>query len=300
MVEKRPLPWNLRRALLLLGLFLGVVMLGTVPTLLQRFKTHLQLSMDASALWKSLGRILPAEPVFFTVEGHRAFLFLPKADKRSDPQPWVWFSPTVGRSPGEAQAWIFSHLLREGIAIGGVDVGESYGSPAGVAVYSAFYEEAIRRFHLARRVVLLPQSRGGLMSYNWARHNAEKVAGVAAIYPMVNALSSEKGIRVLAKAHGLSREAFLQDANARNPLEGLEPLARAGVPIVHILGDADPMASFEKHSGELQKRYEALGGSVRIILIPGVGHEVSPLILENEEFIQSVIQMAATSTMSGK
>ena len=32
-------------------------------------------------------------------------------------------------------------FLENGIAIAGVDVGESYGSPEGVAVYSALYKE---------------------------------------------------------------------------------------------------------------------------------------------------------------
>ena len=36
-------------------------------------------------------------------------------------------------------------FLENGIAIAGVDVGESYGSPAGRALYSALYEELTGR-----------------------------------------------------------------------------------------------------------------------------------------------------------
>ena len=41
--------------------------------------------------------------------------------------PWVWYAPTLPGLPGQEERWMFEKLLVAGIAIGGVDVRESYG-----------------------------------------------------------------------------------------------------------------------------------------------------------------------------
>ena len=45
--------------------------------------------------------------------------------------PWVWYAPTLADMPGEAEEWMFQRFLDAGLAIAGVDVGESSGSPDG-------------------------------------------------------------------------------------------------------------------------------------------------------------------------
>ncbi|OHB77699.1 MAG: hypothetical protein A2W31_09085 [Planctomycetes bacterium RBG_16_64_10] len=61
---------------------------------------------------------------------------------------------------------------REGNALGAAgdlpSIGESYGNVEGRRVYSALYSELTSNHHLAPKACLLPQSRGGLMLYNWA------------------------------------------------------------------------------------------------------------------------------------
>ena len=44
---------------------------------------------------------------------------------------------------------------------------ESYGSPAGRKVFSAFYDLMLKDYKLDAKVSLVAQSRGGLMLYNW-------------------------------------------------------------------------------------------------------------------------------------
>ena len=63
----------------------------------------------------------------------------------------------------------------------GIDVGESFGSPDGSALYSALYDELTQHRGFAAKPVLLGRSRGGLMTLSWAAANADKVAGFAGI-----------------------------------------------------------------------------------------------------------------------
>src|SRR5215472_1335393 len=72
---------------------------------------------------------LPIPGEVFKVEGHTAFLILPEPERRVAGMPWVWYAPTLPGLPGAEETWMFQKFLDEGIAIAGIDVGESYGSP---------------------------------------------------------------------------------------------------------------------------------------------------------------------------
>ena len=52
----------------------------------------------------------------------------------------------------------------------------------------------------------------------------------------------------------------------------MEPLAKAGVPLLHVYGDADEVVPWEENTGLLAERYRALGGSIQLIGKPGVRH----------------------------
>jgi pimeloyl-ACP methyl ester carboxylesterase len=55
-----------------------------------------------------------------------------------------------------------------------------------------------------------------------------------------------------------------------SPLENLAPLAKAGVPIMHVSGSLDPW--LDRHTRVAQKRYRELGGQITVILNEGDGH----------------------------
>ena len=59
-----------------------------------------------------------------------------------------------------------------------------------------------------------------------------------------------------------------------NPLDRLAPLARTGVKLLHVHGDADTVVPLEKNSGELARRYRAIGGHADLVVVPGRGHQV--------------------------
>lgn len=213
----------------------------------------------------------------FTVNGRPAFVMLPPAANRiKGPQPWVWYAPTLGKNlPGKAEEWMFQQLHAKGIAIAGVDVGESYGNPQGRAVYQALYDELTRKRGFSLGPVLLARSRGGLMLYNWAVEHPESVGGIAGIYPVCN-LASYPGIARAAPAYGMNPEELTLKLEAHNPVSRLQKLAEYKVPVFHLQGDSDKVVPLEQNSGLLAKNYRTLGGPIDVDVVKGQGHNMWP------------------------
>jgi 6-phosphogluconolactonase len=70
--------------------------------------------------------ILPGESVL--VAGRSAFVLLPPEKKRTNPQPWVLYSPTLPGLPDQHEEWMHERFLEAGVAVADIDVGEAYGS----------------------------------------------------------------------------------------------------------------------------------------------------------------------------
>ncbi len=93
----------------------------------------------------------------FTVAERPAFIISPTKE-REGPTPWVLYAPTLGRGlPGGAEDWMFRQFVEAGIAIAGVDVGESYGSPEGRATYNALHKHLTEEHGFAPKACLLAQ-----------------------------------------------------------------------------------------------------------------------------------------------
>lgn len=226
------------------------------------------------------------------VDGHNAFLILPKEPHKGRTIPWVWYAPTLPGLPGPEENWMFGQLLAAGIAICGVDVGESYGSPEGRAVYSAFYKELTGNRGMSARACMLARSRGGLMLYNWAVEHPEAIAGIAGIYPVCN-LRSYPGLDQACGAYGLTEKELEAQLARHNPIDRLAPLAKARVPIFHIHGDSDLGVPLVDNSGELARRYRGLGGPVELVIPPGQGHSMWVGFFQCQELVDFLIKQAA-------
>ena len=240
---------------------------------------------------KTVVKKLPIKGEAFSIEGRTAFLILPAEAKAGHPTPWLWYAPTVRGLPGKAEKWMFDRFLDKGIAIAGVDVGESYGSPKGRAIYSALYKELVEGRGLAKQACLLARSRGGLMLYNWAVENPDSVVCVAGIYPVCN-LSSYPGLNRACGAYGMTTEQLADKLAEHNPIDRLAPLAKAKVPIFHIHGDSDKVVPLEKNSAELAKRYGELGGKMTLNIVKGQGHNMWPGWFQCQELVDFMIAHA--------
>ena len=219
------------------------------------------------------------------IDGHAAFIILPKILSGAVPMQWVWYAPTFqGSLPSPRHSFIIQRVLKAGMAFAGVDAGESYGNAGGTALYTAFHDALTEHFQLSPKAVLLPQSRGGLMLYNWAAMHAEQVERIAGIYTVCD-LQSYPGLKTAAAAYHLSEAQMAVELPRHNPIDLLAPLVMAKVPILHIHGDSDKLVPMEKNSAELARRYRALGGSMELLVVPGKGHEEADEFFTSERFV---------------
>jgi alpha-L-rhamnosidase len=232
---------------------------------------------------------LPLPGQLFAVAGCTAFLILP--DKVAPGMPWIWYAPTLKGLPEKVETWMFERFLDAGMAIAGVDVGESYGSPQGRAAYSALYRELVDQRGLSKKACLLARSRGGLMLYSWCADHPACVACIAGIYPVCN-LSSYPGLARACAAYGMTEAELAASLTEHNPIDRLGPLAQAGVPIFHIHGDTDTVVPLDKNSALVKARYDALGGDMTLEVVPGQGHNMWSGWFHSQDLVDFVIANA--------
>ncbi|ULQ50999.1 alpha/beta hydrolase family protein [Flavihumibacter fluvii] len=235
---------------------------------------------------------LPLPGEVFTVAGSTAFILLPeKKTGDTSAVPWVWYAPTLPGLPGPEELWMFKQFLAAGIAIAGIDVGESMGNAAGRKIYTSFYHELIANRHYAALPVLLARSRGGLMLYNWAVEHPQQVGAIAGIYPVCD-LASYPGIEKAAIAYGWSVKKMQRRLTENNPVTRVQPLAKAGIPILHLHGDVDELVPLEKNSGAIAEQYKKYGGPMTLLVQKGQGHTMWEGFFQSQALVDFVISHA--------
>jgi pimeloyl-ACP methyl ester carboxylesterase len=240
---------------------------------------------------------LPLDGEVFEVSGHTAFLIPAMADSHAAAKPWVWYAPTLPNLPGPEERWMFERFRAAGVAIAGIDAGESYGSPAGNKAFDSMYAAMTARGY-AVKPVLLGRSRGGLMALSWAAANPDKVGGFAGIYPVCD-LASYPGVDRAAGAFEMKAEELKAKLRQFNPMDRLENLAKAKVPQFAIHGDIDKVVPLEANSARVKERYAALGGSMTLIIAPQQGHNMWPGFFQCRELVEFVIANAGVGSARG-
>lgn len=228
------------------------------------------------------------------VDGCRAIVVEPA--HTAPGRPWIWRAEFFDHRPELDVA-----LLARGWHLAYIEVGNTFGCPDVMKHWDAFYRELTRVHGLWRRPVLEGLSRGGLYVYNWASRNPRCVGAIYGDNPVCDFKSwpGGKGVgpgspddwRALQQCYGFRTEA---DALAYrgNPLDRLAPLARARVPIVHVCGDADEVVPYPENTVILRERYERLGGTIHVIVKPGLHHhphgldDPSPLVSLIERWVK--------------
>jgi len=209
----------------------------------------------------------------FEIEGKKAWLVVPR--QPAEGKPWIWRTEFFGHEPQADLA-----LLEAGWHVAYVDVQNLYGAPIALERMDRFYNGVVADHGLSRKVVLEGFSRGGLFAFNWAAKHPDKVASLYVDAPVCDFKSWPAGKgngkggpadwkRCLA-AYGLTEEEAL--AYPGNPIDNLKPLAEKKIPILAVCGDADDVVPLAENMEVVRKRYEALGGEVKMIVKPGIGH----------------------------
>lgn len=236
-----------------------------------------------------------AKRLDFPVAEGRGFIIQPTQPATDGSHPWLWYAPTfIGQHPDDSHAWMAKQLLEAGFAICGIDVGESYGSPAGTGLYNAFYNHVRVHYGLDERPCLLPQSRGGLMLLNWAIENPKKVQCIAGIYTVCN-IESYPGVEKACAAYGMSSDELTAQLGRYNPVRRVEVLADARIPLLFIHGDSDAVVPIEANAGKLVEECQHLGGDAHLIVVPGKGHEVCPEFFESDAMIAFLLSKGQTT-----
>ena len=200
----------------------------------------------------------------FQVAGKKAYVVVPKV--AASGKPWVWRArfPTY-------HAKVDQVLLGKGFHIAYIDVSGLFGAPKAVAVWDQFYKE-MRKQGLASKVALKAVSRGGLIAYNWAKKNPEKVACIFAEVPVCDIKSwpggKGKGIgsatdwKQAQKAYGKTEAQLLVWKG--NPIDDLGALAKAKVPVMHVVGVQDKVVPHDENTDVLMKNYIQAGGVMTV------------------------------------
>ena len=191
-------------------------------------------------------------------------------------RPWVWRARFWGHEPQTDVA-----LLEQGFYVAYCDVADLYGSAAALARWDRFYDLLTRQGGFSRKVVLEGMSRGGLPVYNWAARHPRRVACIYADAPVMDISSwpmgrgrgqlSEADVQALLQAYGFKQEA--EAAQWRhNPIDAARRIARAGIPCLHVVGDADSVVPVAENTAPFEAAMRRHGGNIQVIHKPGVGH----------------------------
>lgn len=209
----------------------------------------------------------------FEVDGRPSLLIVPKTPAKGN--PWIWRTEFFGHEPQGDLA-----LLAKGYHVAYMDLQNMYGAPVALEHMDNFYDFLVMEYRLSPKVFLEGFSRGGLFAFNWAARHPAQVAGLYVDAPVCDFKSwpagkgkgtgSPEDWERCKEVYGLSEEDAL--AYEFNPIDNLEPLAEAKIPIFSICGDADEVVPFAENMAIVEKRYKELGGSVQVILKPGIGH----------------------------
>ncbi len=210
----------------------------------------------------------------FLVQGKMASVVVPR--QTAPGKPWVWHGEFFGHKPAPDIA-----LLGDGFHVVYLKVPDMLGCPDAVAAWNALYAELTGKYGFAKKAALVGLSRGGLYVYNWAAANPDKVACIYGDAPVCDFKSwpggkgkgkgSPRDWQLVMERYGFQSEAEAL-AYDKNPVDSLVPLAKAGVPLLHVYGDADDVVPWDENTGVVAERYRKLGGSITLIAKPGVGH----------------------------
>jgi len=211
----------------------------------------------------------------FQFQGRSAWVVVPATPLPGNPWSWCMMFPDAF-----TQRCAAPQLLAAGFHHAYIDVGNSFGSPVAVATLAAFRDDLVRR-GLAPRAALIGISRGGLYAHRYA---AEHPAHVAVIYGDAAVCDFKSWPGGKGKGKGspgdwtacLAAYEFPNEAAALaytgNPVDALEPLAKAGIALVHVVGDADDVVPPAENGLVVAERYGKLGGTIELIHKPGCGH----------------------------
>ncbi|MCK0144393.1 GDSL-type esterase/lipase family protein [Arenibacter sp. F26102] len=213
--------------------------------------------------------------------------------------PWVLRARFWGHEPQTDIA-----LLERGFHIAYCDVANLFGGPEAMKRWDEFYK-LMTQTGLSKKVVLEGMSRGGLIIYNWADKNPEKVACVYADAPVLDGKSWPGGLgkgmgsssdwEAFKKVYSLKTEKDIHNFKG-NPIHKIKAIAKGGYPMMHVCGAADDVVPIDENTKLFETGINAQGGTIEVIYKEGIGHH--PHSLENPNPIVDFILRATDQKLN--
>lgn len=212
--------------------------------------------------------------VSFTVGGRESYFVCP--EKPAPGARWAWRAEFFGAFDGADLG-----LLKAGWYLAYHRVSDMYGCPKAIEYMSEFQDVMVRGFGMNEKTVLIGVSRGGLYSFNYAAAHPERVAALYLDAPVLDIKSWPVGLgrgdsggdkcrRECLEWYGLTLEE-IRDFHG-NPLDYAEKVAKSGIPMIIVAGDADTAVPLEENAAIMEKLFTEAGGKMKMIVKPGCGH----------------------------
>ena len=209
----------------------------------------------------------------FVHAGRPATLVVPA--RAAPGRPWLWRGEFFGAAANVDEA-----LVARGWHLAYLDCKNTFGSPETMRKWDGLYAWLTSELQLSARPVLVGISRGGLYVYRWAALHPQQVALIYGDAPVCdvkswpggkgNGRGSPRDWRLFLQTFALTEEQALRWQG--NPIDLLAPIARARIPLLHVVGDRDDVVPLDENTTLLAERYRRLGGRIEVWVKPGVGH----------------------------
>lgn len=209
----------------------------------------------------------------YLFKGHEARIVFP--NKKDSNNYWIWRARFWGHEPQLDKA-----LLEKGFHLVYIDVADMYGNEEAVELWNQFYHHCVLAYELNPKVVLEGMSRGGLIIYNWASKNTDKVFSLYADAPVCDIKSWPGGMfkgkgspdawKICLDAYGLDKETVKDFMDI--PVNNCVSIATAGIPVIHVYGEDDKVVPYAENTALLAENFRAAGGTIELIGKKGIGH----------------------------
>jgi pimeloyl-ACP methyl ester carboxylesterase len=190
------------------------------------------------------------------------------------PKKWVLRARFFGHEPQLDKA-----LLKAGYHIAYIDVSNLYGNHEAIKIWDDFYEYLVQNYTFYRKVVLEGMSRGGLIVYNWAVKNLDKVSVIYADAPVMdfrswpggqNGKFSKVDWERCKKAYGVNENQARTYKNI--PVNYAKQFAKSDVSIIHVCGLNDMVVPYKENTEVFATQLKKLGANIKLINKEDCGH----------------------------
>ncbi len=202
----------------------------------------------------------------FELQGKKCFVVEPKVSAPG--KPWVWRTSFPNYHPE-----VDLELIHNGFHVGFINCVSLLGADPALDLMDAFYDYVRKEWRLAERPALEAVSRGGLHAYRYAARRPERIAAIYADTPVMDLKSwpyqypgAKPQVTDALNHYGFEDEAALI-AYRGNPLDILPIIAKAKIPLRHVISLDDTVVPPEANTLEARRRLRELGHEMDVVTV---------------------------------